>query len=282
VNRTAYLSDTDVCDFLAWLDPRLDVPGQFQHAYTSPRSGPWQCTSVYDAYERYTWPFKTALPPADTEVVGKTFEESYLVLSSLQTYLRSAVQRDDVSAFHAGALSVLRWGGVLPRNRTTLVDLRERTIDVFSAACQQLRPATADLDELADVGLMNAGFTKVYALLIDDFPIYDGRVGAALGYLVRLYAVEAGKVSIPPTLRFAWGAAKGAPGGARKNRNPSTGTLRFPKLRADVRQHARCNLMAAWLLGEISQRGAFGRLSAPERMRAVEAALFMIGYEVPG
>ena len=36
---------------------------------------------------------------------------------------------------------------------------------------------------------MNSGWTKVYALMLDDFPIYDGRVGAAMGYLVRRYCM---------------------------------------------------------------------------------------------
>ena len=37
---------------------------------------------------------------------------------------------------------------------------------------------------------MNSGFTKIYSLYIDDFIIYDSRVGAALGFLVRCYCEE--------------------------------------------------------------------------------------------
>ena len=34
---------------------------------------------------------------------------------------------------------------------------------------------------------MNAGFVKIYSVLLDSCVIYDGRVGAALGLLVRQF-----------------------------------------------------------------------------------------------
>lgn len=129
---------------------------------------------------------------------------------------------------------------------------------------------------------MNAGFTKIYSLLLEGLPIYDGRVGAALGYLARLYCEDAALEATPRALRFAWGIAKGTkPGDARKNRNPSSGAIRLPAFRADVRQHTRCNLMAAWLLSDLSGEGSFGELPPDRRMRAMESALFMIGFELP-
>ena len=86
-----------------------------------------------------------------------------------------------------GAVTTLHWGGVFPRNGTKLLQLSDGIVDEFVAAASQLEPAHADTDHIDSVHLMNAGFTKVYSLLLDDFPIYDGRVGAALGYLVRMY-----------------------------------------------------------------------------------------------
>jgi hypothetical protein len=41
------------------------------------------------------------------------------------------------------------------------------------------------------------------------------------------------------------------------------------------------NLMAAWLLREMSDIGRFGELTRERRMRALESALFMVGYELP-
>ena len=34
---------------------------------------------------------------------------------------------------------------------------------------------------------MNAGFEKIYSVLLDGCVIYDGRVGAALGLLARQF-----------------------------------------------------------------------------------------------
>ena len=124
---------------------------------------------------------------------------------------------------------------------------------------------------------MNAGWTKVYALMLDGLPIYDGRVGAAMGYLVQRYCVSARLCQVPTRLRFRWGAARG-----RHNRNPSTRSLRFPGLTATTpRTWAECNLGAAWILGEVCREGRFGGLVTHRQLRALEAALFMIGYELP-
>ena len=50
---------------------------------------------------------------------------------------------------------------------------------------------------------------------------------------------------------------------------------------ANPRTWAECNLWAAWILGEMCREGRFGGLAPRRQMRALEAALFMIGYELP-
>ena len=251
-----------------------------RHGYGRPRADRWECTSIFDAYERYWWRFKTTVPSTDEVVSGASFQESYDVLGRIQAQLRDAMDHGDARRFLDSALSVLRWGGVLPHNRATLVGLGDTILEEFAGAMQQLQATSADTDGLSKVRLMNAGFTKIYALLLDGFPIYDGRAGAALGYLVRLYGTDAGIEGTPSTLRFAWGAARGG-AGSRKNRNPSSDRFRFSGLRGDPHLHARCNLMAAWLLGAVSELGPSGDLPTTRRIRALEAALFMIGYEIP-
>ena len=125
---------------------------------------------------------------------------------------------------------------------------------------------------------MNAGFTKIYSLLLDRFPIYDSRVAASLAYLVRLYSEEAGLARVPSALAFGIPASRGS-----GNRDPSTPQLRFPRLwPAQPRKYADSNLRAAWLLGQVSRLGPFGDLPEDEALRALEAALFMVGFAVPG
>ena len=62
----------------------------------------------------------------------------------------------------------------------------------FRETSRLLDPSHADTSRLDGVRYMNAGWTKVYALMLDGFPIYDGRVGAAMGYLVQQYCTRAG------------------------------------------------------------------------------------------
>ena len=85
---------------------------------------------------------------------------------------------------------------------------------------------------------MNAGFVKIYSLLCDDCVIYDGRVGAALGLLTRQFCEVTGRMVVPAMLAFAFGTPKEAPNSKHaKVRDPSRGTLRFPRLRQDARFH---------------------------------------------
>ena len=82
---------------------------------------------------------------------------------------------------------------------------------------------------------MNAGFVKIYSLLCDDCVIYDGRVGAALGLLTRQFCEATGRTVVPSMLAFAFGTPKEAPNSKHaKIRDPSHGTLRFPRLRPDA------------------------------------------------
>lgn len=269
MNRQQYLESRDIQSFIEWMKPRLCTAGGFVHRYDTARRGQWACTSVFEAYAKYDW--HGDLPATQR------------ILDPLGAAMREALRQQDAQAFIEAGVGVLHWGGVLAHNRETLVAFGDEAPAVFQAAVRQLEPRTADLERIDDVRVMNAGFTKIYSLLVDDFPIYDGRVGAALGYLVRLHLSERGATSVPGLLRFPWGLAKGYErGSARKNRNPSLDGLRFPALRADVRLHTRANIMAAWLLGELSTWGCFGEFPKSQRVLALQSGLFMIGFEIPG
>ena len=63
-------------------------------------------------------------------------------------------------------------GGVTRGNSEKLVELGADALPTFKAAADLLRPDTADTSNLDGVGFMNAGWTKVYALMLDGFPIY--------------------------------------------------------------------------------------------------------------
>ena len=65
-----------------------------------------------------------------------------------------------------------------------------------------------------------------------------------------------------------------------KNRDPSRGALRFATL-APASAHARWNVAASWLLAEVLRLSPTSQFrTQPEPLRSLEAALFMIGYDL--
>ena len=223
----------------------------------------WRCDSIWKAYENYWW--------------HGSFEANQKELDRLRDDVRCARDHNDPAGFVRAAYGILKWGGVTASNVETLCDLGGAALSRFREASRLLDEPDADTSQLDGVHYMNAGWTKVYALMLDGFPIYDGRVGAAIGYLVQRYCTRAGLCQVPTLLRFRWGAAKGG----KHNRNPSMGSLRFLGLTANPRTWAECNIQAAWILGEVCHEGRFGGLAPDRQLRALEAALFMIGYELP-
>ena len=265
VTRNEYLRHLSVERFIEWLRPYIRGDRAFEHSFRMFKPNrDWRCSSLWDAHRRYEWN-------------GMDFDVNQAELDCLAACIRRAVKENDRFGFIRAADSILRWGGVTPHNAAKLRALGEEALPTFREASRLLDPSPADTSQLDDVRYMNSGWTKVYSLMLDGFPIYDGRVGAAMGYLVQKHCTDAVLDSVPDMLQFRWGPAKGD-----HNRNPSQGSLRFTMLTAtSPRKWAECNVRAAWVLSEVCGEGRFGDLPLGRRLRALEAALFMIGYELP-
>lgn len=136
---------------------------------------------------------------------------------------------------------------------------------------------------------MNAGWTKYYALALDGHIIYDGRVGAALGFLVRRYLESLAPVerpsTVPDELHFRWAAGKGS----KRRRNPSSGSYQFNALIAGANgseQWAELNVKANWILAQAAANASMHAdnkdqwWSGQDGLRKLEAALFMVGYDL--
>ena len=142
-----------------------------------------------------------------------------------------------------------------------------------------LNPETADLDRVWVVQPMNSGFSKIYSLMLDGFPIYDSRVACALGSLVRFFCEDPEGPRpdrVPERLAFRL-----PPSRATKNkRDPSCGSIKFSAIHhGSDGFHAHSNVMAAWILDKLSEHGPFGELGDDERQFALQSAMFMIGHK---
>ena len=200
-----------------------------------------------------------------------------MVLDELSRQLQRSADSGDAIRFLEAAVAVVHWGGAgVKQNEGTLRDLGDKALPLLTANTRLLDPDAADLCGLSGVRPMNSGFSKLYSLLVDGFPIYDSRVACALASLVRLFCEETGREceEVPPPLAFGIPSSQ-----AKVNRNPSCGQLDFPKIDGNPHGYAQSNVMAAWLLAALSAQPPFSDEQEPQR--ALQSAMFMIGYEVP-
>lgn len=265
MNRESFMADNTVNDFVRWLSTKLDA--DFIHSYTDRRTKiTWKCNSIYNAYEEYRWN-------------GKDFSENAKELNKLSSDLKNGIVNEDTEMCRSAYVGILEWGSVLHGNKEKIEE-KESLVQYLKDAKQKLTTGSIERRDYYKGVYMNSGFTKIYSLYIDDVIIYDSRMGAALDFLVRCYCEEKKLGEVPGLLRFAYGNSKGG----KVNRNPSNGNYTFPLLRnaGYYDNHIENNLKANWLLGEVlSFSSKFSELPKGQQLRALEAALFMIGYEIP-
>lgn len=277
--RNDYLHNENVVPFINWVIERINND-KFNHKYIQkrPKGNLWECKSIYNAFENYNWNFKCELPTKEI-LIGNTFNESEEVLSKISINMRKAFEIEDVELFKAYCISVLHWGGVLKSNREKINSM-VNPIEYFLGAVNKIDPKTVSLNDNFNNIIMNSGFTKIYSLLIDNFMIYDGRVGAALGLLVRTYLEEQGVFEIPVELQFAFKNPKVsyADKDELNKRNPSNNIYKFKKLTNNSKLHINNNIRANWLCYEVAKRSKFSQHE--NSIRAFESALFMIGYDI--
>lgn len=281
MRKPEYLAQAHVRPFIDYL--RTYVAGRpLPHGFTFLKTGrPWACDSLPDALQKYEWPIRKQFSP---HASGSDFDANKQVLDSLARDLRAALSADDSAGLAAAAIRVMQWGGTEKGNNDVLRRQgRDGTaVAYFREAARTFGPAALDASAIgSDRIRSNAGFTKIYALLRDDFVIYDSRVAAALALLVIAYCREAGLAQVPAGLAFQLMPAKESPTNRhRKLRHPAFGTLTFTGVHGRHLAHARSNARANWLLTEALDGARFHAATPGEDLRALEAALFMVGYDL--
>lgn len=273
MTRTDFLADSHIQGFSHWVAQRFTCDGNWRHTYVSRDSGDrWTFRSVADAFRQYEWN-------------GKPWSENFGELTTYRRQLRKAIADSNPDAAFEVCEAVLRWGGVWANNGRTLAARKPGLLDelrhVSAVLTCEGTPTKSDMNFGRIACSMNAGFVKIYSVLLDSCVIYDGRVGAALGLLARQYCEGHGLPAVPPTLAFAYGPSKEAANARRpKLRNPSRGAYRFPKLRRDVRFHTEQTMRANWFL-KAALACCPGVFSSGEAgFHEFAGGLFMVGYDL--
>jgi hypothetical protein len=288
MKREDYLNSPEVTSFIKWFERRLDLPEGYRHEfYLVKAKRKWQCNCLYEAYENYWWPFNMICPIQGKRVLGKGNQETFMYMNFLSETFRAAIQTQDKILVQNSIRAMLTWGGVLASNQKRTEDMGDNVCDYFRQVKRNLNLSEISLGNHDDI-IMNSGFTKLYTLFVDDFIMYDGRVGAALGLLGRIYAQEAGLSTIPETIKFSYGNGKVSPDKqiGTNRRNPSCEKCKLPNFNNNPQRQLNDNIKASWLVKALANETAsrFARLPQRpllnERLTAIQSALFMIGYDV--
>ena len=266
MKRDEYLQDEHVSGFTEWAGQLVTGELGLTHRWRS-KGTDFACTSLYDALEQYRWPDNSHA--LDYRVTARRLREFRLNFEDIGI-IASRVQQ---VKFVGNAEAIIRWGGI-PRPRT-LNDWRSMPPDRLQALVEDTRaildPRTADTDDLAGFRYMGSGFSKVYSVLIDGFPIYDSRVACALNCLVGIYCRRERIGPKPDHLSLRMPPRR-VPKNVRYHRCDR------PRMNNNSAAYARDNLKVAWLLGEmVREPGEFERV-AFEPVDALQHALFMVGY----
>lgn len=267
-------------------------PGSFEHRYsitrhhswtpwkelTRPQNKEWWCLTLAEAAKHYSWPEKKA--PDD--------------FSSIAARLRTALAANDCFAAREACLQIFKWGGVANKpGDASLLWVETRFADQtlchsILQAVKLLRPASNESLTAFDGTnlLMNSAMTKIYAAAAPDgIIIYDGRVGAALGLLVRKWLEGIGGSVVPPDLAFRWGPNQKTPNNNVETRDPSQEGFEFINLyRSSTKGPNPAEIWAGLVRVTSRILHAAIRVLAAQgrevRLLDLERALFMVGFDV--
>ena len=286
MRREQFLAQPEIESFIAWLAtnlPRLTFKLRFKSSPLVPGGLTADVQGIEQVLGHYRW--KASWQDSHQRPVdSQTWAETQRSLGQLRQWLTSAVKRGDEQQALQACLQILRWGGV----RGAIAFLhRLAARGELSRYLQKMAGLMTldgdhDLDDLdaSSVERFDAGLTKIHALFDSSgSPIYDSRVGAAIGMLYSLFRQQwtgGGK----PLLAFPSGAARG-----NQIRNPGAflNGLAAPQFSSiSYEAWARWQVRLGWIIRALLERtGWFAEQGAlPARCHAFEASLFVLGYDL--
>lgn len=275
MQREEFLAQQEVGAFIDWLVanlPNIRVDLSFKSSKFVPGGLQVRAEGLDQVLKHYRW--------------GVDWQETREVLSRLRTRLRESVEQGDNAQAYQASCDVLRWGGVSSA-RPFLKGLKERgdltrhLRNMVNLLSLESGSGLSKLDA-ASVIRFDSGLTKIYALLDrSGSPIYDSRVGAAIGMLYSQFLLQQGFTG-SPSLNFPCGSARG-----QQIRNPGAfeGNKAAPQFYTRLVPHhewARSQLRLGWIIRAVLERTDLfaqeGGLA--DRCHAFEACLFMLGYDL--
>ena len=264
MRKDEFLSSPNVMGFISWIEPLLDTPQSLSHTYIKKKGKrKYEFDNLYSAYKQYDWP-----PSID----------------AFSADLAKGIATSNESICESACHRILEWGGVTRGNKERVSRLKPDLCAYLRNVRDRMTMDLPSTEYFTKTIQMTSGFSKIYSAYIDDYMIYDSRVGAALGLLVRNYCESNGFPSVPKELSFIW--IKGLEGQSASltfnRRNPSRDSYVFPQLLNNPKIYFENNIRANWLMSTVAKttRSKFGTVEQSNSLTALEQSLFMIGYDV--
>lgn len=290
MNRHQFTNNPNVISFVDWMAPRLgSLPVNLAipvHRRFVPGGVTVAALGVDAVTAAYKW-------RGSGMTVGD-WQETTAHCAALANALRTAVASEDHAAALQAAWAIILWGG---GNQTIgaypfLLSLGKNLIPYLISTERAFRLESTDTEKIVPpVKKMNSMLTKVHAFLATDgLPIYDARVAAAIATLVEAWrqatlAPNALGSPIPNVLHFPTvnGRAPSRTTVMRKFANAKKPLHLAHYNTSSAFRWAEAKIRLGWLMEKLleAQPAVFTSTRLPvDKMRALEAALFMIGYDV--
>jgi hypothetical protein len=290
LSKEEFLAHPHIEGFVDWLGSVL--PSKvFSLKFPSSRFVPdginKDVTGIEEVLKHYKWSSSWFFSPNSERVESTDWISTKHSLQKLAEWLKISLSSGDDHNTYLASIEVLNWGGVrgasklmreLKENGEILSYLNETKI--LLAIDGDSRRKLSDVRP-EDIKKYDAGLTKIHALLDDSgSPIYDSRVAAAVSLLYCQYVETLSDQK--RLLSFPCGVARG-----KQIRNP--GDLGFPRSRRfytrEVPHHrwAQAQLACGWIFIRLLERNPSlfgGEGDLKDRAHALEAAMFMVGYDL--
>lgn len=287
MNKQQFLEQEDVSKFINWLI--LELPGLPIHLdiKTSPFNPIKINTNVKglpSVLQYYSWK-ASWVDESSQEIVNSTdWDSTNISLELLSNRLRLSIDNHDEQATLKICFQILKWGGVKGAVRFLKDKASKNLLVKYLNSCRPFFDIASNqnIDEV-DANLIqrfDAGMTKIHSLLDKSgSPIYDSRVGAAIAMLYQLYKKDCDGDSL---LEFPSGSARGS-----QIRDPSglgfKSSPQFYTNRVKPYHWAQYQIKLGWIIELLAKQNWFtgqNSNSIPYQCRAIEACLFMVGYDI--
>jgi len=214
------------------------------------------------------------------------FKQNSEKLDYIQTKLRLALTTKNLIEFEKAGQELMKWGGTVNGNGKWLEKLKNEDAEVtYQMIVDTLKIIYSDLDDIQSLKNIshlrfNSGLTKIFALIADNFVIYDSRVAAAMAWYVLRFVEFKKLAEVPSELKFVCMKAKGG----KQSRNPDSSKNGFPFTSySQPEVHLHWNIRVNWILKDVldqMESSIFHNQLNTSPLRSLEAALFMWGYDV--